>query len=462
MNQIKLDKRTVAGILLVIAILTMFFDCVSFSGGSDFSRMLGLSSSVTSSLYGNSSEGKAVTAISRMFESGGLTVFEMRGLFVNMRKLDRDETYSAFSIVFAVLILTTLFAAGYALYGVYLRKKARGFWFASMMLVLIMAEGIIAAAYGSGYYTSTSMTLWPFIGLGCAIASIVLCFKAARPSLAPTSGAPAAPSAGLGGQSLANEFAKVLDIGKALGKQVGQKVGKAAASAANAAANAAASAAAANSWTCPQCGRPVDGSARFCSACGAPRPEKRFCPKCGSECKDGAAFCSKCGFRLTDIGGQSGQQPAFRAPAQGAPVMQQTMPYAQQAMPNMQQSVYPAADVSAQSTSTTMRVPVNNALPPLCLCFELKQDHTGFFQECRLNILTSLTVGRNPGNDLRVDDNVVSGSHLRIDRNGDSLLVTDLNSSNGTVLNGVPLNGTAPLNNGDELQIGFTRLKVRW
>ena len=128
----------------------------------------------------------------------------------------------------------------------------------------------------------------------------------------------------------------------------------------------------------------------------------------------------------------------------------------------MQQSVYPAADVSAQSTSTTMRVPVNNALPPLCLCFELKQDHTGFFQECRLNILTSLTVGRNPGNDLRVDDNVVSGSHLRIDRNGDSLLVTDLNSSNGTVLNGVPLNGTAPLNNGDELQIGFTRLKVRW
>jgi len=109
-----------------------------------------------------------------------------------------------------------------------------------------------------------------------------------------------------------------------------------------------------------------------------------------------------------------------------------------------------------------LRVTEDSVLTPLSLSFEIDQSRTGFHQECRLNILTSLTVGRNPSNDLRIDDNVVSGNHLRIDRSGSEMLVTDLNSSNGTALNGVPVHGTVPLNNGGVLQIGYTLVKVWW
>ena len=470
MNQFRLDKRMVAGILLVIALFTMFFDCVSFSGSDDASQLMRYSFGISSSMLGNAKESKAANAIAGMYESGGLSIYEIRGMFSNMNKLDRDEGYMIVSVIFGILILVTLFAGGYALYGVYLRRKARGFWFASMLLVLIMGEGIIALAMGSGYYIDAFLTLWPFIGLGCAIASIVLCFKAAKQTVAPTSTAPAgapaasAANAGAAGQALATELAKVLNIGKALGKQVGQKVGQVASNAASAAANAAASA---NTWTCPQCGKQVDGGSRFCSACGSPRPEKRFCPKCGAECKDGAAFCSKCGNRLGDMGGQP-VQPAFNpaaaqtnyapaqnayAPAQSAPVAPQNSYAPAQSAPVIPQN---------QSTSTTMRVPVNNMTQPLCLNFEVSQDHTGFRQTYRLNIISSLTVGRHPDNDLPIDDNVVSGHHLRIDRNGDEMTVTDLNTTNGTILNGVPVQGTLPLNNGDELQVGFTRVKVEW
>lgn len=53
-------------------------------------------------------------------------------------------------------------------------------------------------------------------------------------------------------------------------------------------------AAAPGAWTC-LCG--AEAAGRFCSACGAPRPQ--FCSECGAKIEDAAAkFCSACGHPL--------------------------------------------------------------------------------------------------------------------------------------------------------------------
>jgi pSer/pThr/pTyr-binding forkhead associated (FHA) protein len=47
----------------------------------------------------------------------------------------------------------------------------------------------------------------------------------------------------------------------------------------------------------------------------------------------------------------------------------------------------------------------------------------------------SLTVGRNESNDIAIDNFAVSGLHARIDKSGDTYILTDLQSTNGTFVN---------------------------
>ena len=69
-------------------------------------------------------------------------------------------------------------------------------------------------------------------------------------------------------------------------------------------------------------------------------------------------------------------------------------------------------------------------------------------------------VGRSPDADVVIDDEAVSWNHLEIERRGDVLLATDLDSSNGTALNGEPLDRPRRLRGGDVLTIGGHRLEV--
>jgi predicted component of type VI protein secretion system len=69
-------------------------------------------------------------------------------------------------------------------------------------------------------------------------------------------------------------------------------------------------------------------------------------------------------------------------------------------------------------------------------------------------------VGRDPGADLRIDDEAVSWHHLEIENRGGVLMATDLDSRNGTALNGEPLNRPRRLRDGDTLVLGAHRLEV--
>ena len=68
------------------------------------------------------------------------------------------------------------------------------------------------------------------------------------------------------------------------------------------------------------------------------------------------------------------------------------------------------------------------------------------------------TLGRSPEADIRVESNDVSRHHLRIERDGQRVRITDLDSTNGTRVNGEPVHH-ATLRNGDEILVGTQALR---
>ena len=67
--------------------------------------------------------------------------------------------------------------------------------------------------------------------------------------------------------------------------------------------------------------------------------------------------------------------------------------------------------------------------------------------------------GRDDGH-VRLDDPSISSRHFQVDTVGNDLFVRDLDSSNGTLLNGHPIRYSEILP-GDELRVGQTILVLR-
>lgn len=70
----------------------------------------------------------------------------------------------------------------------------------------------------------------------------------------------------------------------------------------------------------------------------------------------------------------------------------------------------------------------------------------------------SIRVGRSPKSDLRLNDNKVSRLHCQIEEDGDHHVIVDLDSANGTVVNGDRVKRVV-LKEGDFIRLGFTMLK---
>jgi len=69
-----------------------------------------------------------------------------------------------------------------------------------------------------------------------------------------------------------------------------------------------------------------------------------------------------------------------------------------------------------------------------------------------------ITIGRDPGNDVPVNDNTVSRHHCQIIQKGGQIRLADFGSCNGTFVNGVPIKGEVYLKPGDVVRIGNTVL----
>ena len=72
---------------------------------------------------------------------------------------------------------------------------------------------------------------------------------------------------------------------------------------------------------------------------------------------------------------------------------------------------------------------------------------------------SGITIGRAPGIEVHIEDTYASGHHARIYDRAGLVYVEDMNSTNGTFLNGRRLDGEAELNDLDEVRIGDTEFR---
>jgi ABC transport system ATP-binding/permease protein len=82
------------------------------------------------------------------------------------------------------------------------------------------------------------------------------------------------------------------------------------------------------------------------------------------------------------------------------------------------------------------------------------EDDEGNRQEIPVDGLNEITIGRAPGNTVQLDQRNVSRRHARLSAQSGALVVEDLHSANGTLLNGERLTVPRPLQDGDQLTIG--------
>jgi len=86
----------------------------------------------------------------------------------------------------------------------------------------------------------------------------------------------------------------------------------------------------------------------------------------------------------------------------------------------------------------------------------------GLERDQRFDLIGGLSIGRSKDADVRIDDRYASSIHARVFSREGRFFVEDMNSTNGTLLNGATLQGEAELIDGDTVQIGDTvfRLEV--
>ncbi|HTT78029.1 MAG TPA: FHA domain-containing protein [Candidatus Binataceae bacterium] len=73
-----------------------------------------------------------------------------------------------------------------------------------------------------------------------------------------------------------------------------------------------------------------------------------------------------------------------------------------------------------------------------------------------------MSLGRGEDNDIVIPHASVSRVHARLARRNGAFELTDLNSTNGSYINGTPVNGTALVANGSEVRLGDMRFMLRF
>lgn len=77
-----------------------------------------------------------------------------------------------------------------------------------------------------------------------------------------------------------------------------------------------------------------------------------------------------------------------------------------------------------------------------------------------VDMLGPVIVGRSPSSDIVIDEPFVSATHARFTLQGPALVLEDLGSTNGTLVNGQGISQPVTLRDGDEIQIGDAVMRV--
>jgi len=116
-------------------------------------------------------------------------------------------------------------------------------------------------------------------------------------------------------------------------------------------------------------------------------------------------------------------------------------------------------DTPPFTSSNSDPQPPGSAVPPLRL--RLIPVGRSEMQPVQVNLTDRLVIGRSTGCGVQVPDRPASGSHCALLRQGNRVQVEDLESNNGTWINGVRLQGRQNLSVGDVITVGKTELRFR-
>ncbi len=72
----------------------------------------------------------------------------------------------------------------------------------------------------------------------------------------------------------------------------------------------------------------------------------------------------------------------------------------------------------------------------------------------------TMTIGRDPQCDLHLDNRALSRRHAQIEKRGAAIWVRDLQSQNGTFVNGARINDPQALNGGDRIEVGRYEVRI--
>ncbi len=77
-----------------------------------------------------------------------------------------------------------------------------------------------------------------------------------------------------------------------------------------------------------------------------------------------------------------------------------------------------------------------------------------------VDMLGPVVVGRSPSSDVVINEPFVSATHARFSLQGPALVLEDLHSTNGTLVNGRPIVQPVTLKDGDDVQVGDVVMRV--
>lgn len=107
------------------------------------------------------------------------------------------------------------------------------------------------------------------------------------------------------------------------------------------------------------------------------------------------------------------------------------------------------AGATRGAAAPTVTAPIAQKVPS-----ELIGREPAAYAGTRYSLSAPITVGRDPTSTIAVVDGFVSHHHARVFVDAGACFVEDMNSTNGTFVNGSRIVGTAPLSVGDAVRCG--------
>jgi hypothetical protein len=128
---------------------------------------------------------------------------------------------------------------------------------------------------------------------------------------------------------------------------------------------------------------------------------------------------------------------------------------ARSAMKDLRGTVSPAPDATGFHSG-----PVFADAPRGADAWLVVERGGGLERDQRFDLIGGLSIGRSKDADVQIEDRYASSIHARVFERGGRYFAEDMNSTNGTLLNGATLKGEAELIDGDAVQIGDTEFRL--